>query len=551
MKARLPDSRNVKLALDRLEAPAWIGSTPVWHAARLGQLEKVIELADSGMDINRPYSDGKNPLRIADDNGHMDVIIALAERGAALKFFVEPREGNAPLQAKRVADASTHLIALYEMASGVRPFDAAKREELVTTARSFGIPPPASPDFVDALRQKSLKVTSDLEAEISASGADLAAECFSCLEPLVDVTSSEPAEVIKLEACGHYLHTKCLIDWLTTSRATCPAATGLDTCNTPLTGAWGPQPKAPARPVRNVQTVVEQLNKTQLPSDKIYPCRVLLDLIESSTSHCQHMVEAGGLEAVIAALKQPARHVPVDLQEIGCALLCRFVLFKTDHRKILYDMGAVPVLMKAMTAPLGAKYAAHCLTEIACGPEFRQRLVGDKGVQAALAGLRNAKELGDGSHALFSLWLLELLAVMPAALSILKDLQVGPLVIDTIKHFHTADVDRRGTFVLINLATWPDIATDLIEHDCIRVLVEVGDRSDVTDAIRTNVIWALSNLVFSAVRETYQGKIKEGNLFATVASWPQIDTDQYRKHLNNVLKAASGEDDDPPDEELE
>jgi hypothetical protein len=58
------------------------GTTPVWIAAQNGHVDAISVLAEKGADVNTPIKNGATPLYIATKQGHADAIRVLIDLGA-------------------------------------------------------------------------------------------------------------------------------------------------------------------------------------------------------------------------------------------------------------------------------------------------------------------------------------------------------------------------------------------------------------------------------------------------------------------------------------
>ncbi|XP_015440415.1 PREDICTED: general transcription factor II-I repeat domain-containing protein 2-like [Dufourea novaeangliae] len=70
-------------------------STAFLRAARAGQLEKVLEYLESGVDINASNANGLNALHLAAKDGHLEIVRELLNRGAVVDAAT--KKGNTAL----------------------------------------------------------------------------------------------------------------------------------------------------------------------------------------------------------------------------------------------------------------------------------------------------------------------------------------------------------------------------------------------------------------------------------------------------------------------
>ncbi|XP_067008858.2 ankyrin-3 isoform X6 [Anabrus simplex] len=76
-------------------------NTAFLRAARAGQLEKVLEYLDSGVDINTANANGLNALHLAAKDGHVDIVTELLKRGAVVDAAT--KKGNTALHIASLA----------------------------------------------------------------------------------------------------------------------------------------------------------------------------------------------------------------------------------------------------------------------------------------------------------------------------------------------------------------------------------------------------------------------------------------------------------------
>ncbi|KAK7789791.1 hypothetical protein R5R35_012340 [Gryllus longicercus] len=76
-------------------------STAFLRAARAGQLEKVLELLDNGVEINAANANGLNALHLSAKDGHLDIAAELLRRGAAVD--ASTKKGNTALHIASLA----------------------------------------------------------------------------------------------------------------------------------------------------------------------------------------------------------------------------------------------------------------------------------------------------------------------------------------------------------------------------------------------------------------------------------------------------------------
>lgn len=75
--------------------------TAFLRAARAGQLDKVLELLDSGVDINTANANGLNALHLAAKDGHVDIVLELIKRGCTVDAAT--KKGNTALHIAALA----------------------------------------------------------------------------------------------------------------------------------------------------------------------------------------------------------------------------------------------------------------------------------------------------------------------------------------------------------------------------------------------------------------------------------------------------------------
>ena len=74
----------LKKSAETVNLPDKGGRTPLFIAARNGNIEIVRELLELNATINTPDKDGRTPLFIAAQNGHTNVVHLLAKKGALI-----------------------------------------------------------------------------------------------------------------------------------------------------------------------------------------------------------------------------------------------------------------------------------------------------------------------------------------------------------------------------------------------------------------------------------------------------------------------------------
>jgi ankyrin len=70
------------------------GHSGLLRAARNGNLDKVLEILKSGVDINAANANGLNALHLASKEGHADVVRELLKRGAQVDAATKVRNFN-------------------------------------------------------------------------------------------------------------------------------------------------------------------------------------------------------------------------------------------------------------------------------------------------------------------------------------------------------------------------------------------------------------------------------------------------------------------------
>ncbi|XP_063217297.1 ankyrin-3 isoform X3 [Bacillus rossius redtenbacheri] len=92
-------------------------NTAFLRAARAGQLEKVLEFLDSGVDINTANANGLNALHLAAKDGHLDIVTELLKRGAAVDAAT--KKGNTALHIACLAGQEEVVKLLVKSGAGV------------------------------------------------------------------------------------------------------------------------------------------------------------------------------------------------------------------------------------------------------------------------------------------------------------------------------------------------------------------------------------------------------------------------------------------------
>jgi hypothetical protein len=250
----------------------WLGRSDLRHAACRGLTEFVRSHLDSPaslavadpsarsllylmlQDMNRPDNDGKHVAAAAASSGNVavcDVLIVLAERGAAFKYHaLPPKHGRHHVDGINRAHAELEELAIISLElqsnTPTRPRATllAARAAIIANIRHMYTPPPASDKALTVLKQH--KITGLLDEVTALLPADTLAQdsCPCCAEPILHPlasTDDESATAMPLVVlpCKHAQHLGCTLDWVQGNRATCP------TCDAAVEQAW---PEVPAPP---------------------------------------------------------------------------------------------------------------------------------------------------------------------------------------------------------------------------------------------------------------------------------------------------------------
>ncbi|XP_033226769.1 ankyrin-3-like isoform X10 [Belonocnema kinseyi] len=92
-------------------------STAFLRAARAGELEKVLEFLESGVDINASNANGLNALHLAAKDGHMEIVKELLSRGAIVDAAT--KKGNTALHIASLAGQEEVVRLLVEQGASV------------------------------------------------------------------------------------------------------------------------------------------------------------------------------------------------------------------------------------------------------------------------------------------------------------------------------------------------------------------------------------------------------------------------------------------------
>ncbi|XP_058801309.1 titin homolog isoform X2 [Phymastichus coffea] len=92
-------------------------STVFLRAARAGQLEKVLEYLDSGVDINSSNANGLNALHLAAKDGHFEIVQELLKRGAIVDAAT--KKGNTALHIASLAGQEEVVQLLVQQGASV------------------------------------------------------------------------------------------------------------------------------------------------------------------------------------------------------------------------------------------------------------------------------------------------------------------------------------------------------------------------------------------------------------------------------------------------
>ncbi|XP_078037593.1 uncharacterized protein LOC144470402 isoform X2 [Augochlora pura] len=92
-------------------------STAFLRAARAGQLEKVLEFLESGVDINASNANGLNALHLAAKDGHLEIVRELLNRGAVVDAAT--KKGNTALHIASLAGQEEVVQLLVQRGASV------------------------------------------------------------------------------------------------------------------------------------------------------------------------------------------------------------------------------------------------------------------------------------------------------------------------------------------------------------------------------------------------------------------------------------------------
>ncbi|XP_076752691.1 uncharacterized protein LOC143424501 isoform X1 [Xylocopa sonorina] len=92
-------------------------STSFLRAARAGQLEKVLEYLESGVDINASNANGLNALHLAAKDGHLEIVRELLKRGAVVDAAT--KKGNTALHIASLAGQEEVVQLLVQRGASV------------------------------------------------------------------------------------------------------------------------------------------------------------------------------------------------------------------------------------------------------------------------------------------------------------------------------------------------------------------------------------------------------------------------------------------------
>ncbi|XP_006619672.1 ankyrin-3-like isoform X1 [Apis dorsata] len=92
-------------------------STAFLRAARAGQLEKVLEYLESGVDINASNANGLNALHLAAKDGHLEIVRELLKRGAVVDAAT--KKGNTALHIASLAGQEEVVQLLVQRGASV------------------------------------------------------------------------------------------------------------------------------------------------------------------------------------------------------------------------------------------------------------------------------------------------------------------------------------------------------------------------------------------------------------------------------------------------
>ncbi|XP_043478904.1 ankyrin-2-like isoform X4 [Leptopilina heterotoma] len=92
-------------------------STEFLRAARAGELEKVLEFLESGVDINTSNANGLNALHLASKDGHIEIVKELLSRGA--RVDAATKKGNTALHIASLAGQEEVVRYLVEQGASV------------------------------------------------------------------------------------------------------------------------------------------------------------------------------------------------------------------------------------------------------------------------------------------------------------------------------------------------------------------------------------------------------------------------------------------------
>ncbi|XP_075216189.1 uncharacterized protein LOC142321739 isoform X3 [Lycorma delicatula] len=115
-----PDKAPVVNGTETLPRPSGKQSDPgtaFLRAARAGQLDKVLELLQSGVGINTANANGLNALHLAAKDGHIEIVKELLERGCSVDAAT--KKGNTALHIAALAGQEEVARILVELGAGV------------------------------------------------------------------------------------------------------------------------------------------------------------------------------------------------------------------------------------------------------------------------------------------------------------------------------------------------------------------------------------------------------------------------------------------------
>eukprot|EP00730_Choanoeca_flexa_P001852 TRINITY_DN10812_c0_g1_i2.p1 TRINITY_DN10812_c0_g1~~TRINITY_DN10812_c0_g1_i2.p1 ORF type:complete len:1591 (+),score=372.76 TRINITY_DN10812_c0_g1_i2:217-4989(+) len=338
----------------------WLGRSDLRHAACRGltdfvrrQLDDPAALAASDassmsvvhlmlQDLNRPDHDGKHVAAAAASSGNVavcDVLIVLAERGAAFKYHaLPPKHGRHHVDGiNRAHDQLEQLAVLgaelqkVDLDDHRRQAMMAERTDLITQVRTLYTPPTASDKALAALKQATItgllgEVTEQLPAETKFDDP-----CPCCAEPVVQAAESteddsDTALPVVILPCKHAQHAACMHEWVQGNRATCP------TCNVAIEHAWPDIPPAPPTGglLTGVPAILAMMDACKHDEEVVaLGLRQLNDQALTSLRRALLIVNNGGLE-MIASLMSHHKTSPVVCYH-GCYCAYELVLRVKDQ----------------------------------------------------------------------------------------------------------------------------------------------------------------------------------------------------------------------------